>query len=225
MKPHKAEKQIFKGLSPEARRKAAVILETLSGLRTTPEAAEALGVSTNRYYGLEQHALSGLAAACEPRKRGSQTSAEKEQARLRRELGWWKRESERYKALHRALQRTAGIPELANPRGKDKMKRRKPVVRALRAADRLKREEAPAGEAPAAAAEAPLKTGSLKKTPRAGGYQRLRRGDFIAQKERKRIDPDDQGGQKNALAGFLCGRFSGLGVNFSENVKKRRGRR
>jgi hypothetical protein len=145
MSKDKVEKKAFgNGWSREARTRAAVILETLSGLRATPEAAEALGVSPMRYYTLEQSALAGLIAACEPRARGARASQDRELSELRRELNRQRRESERYKAMHRVLQKTAGIPDLSTSRGKDKMKggkRRRPIVRALRAIDRLKREE------------------------------------------------------------------------------------
>jgi len=80
--------------SKEAKRLAAMLLDVLAGLRTPPQAAEALGVSLPRYYQLEDRGLNGMLAACETRPRGRQATAEtdvhrltKENERLKRELG------------------------------------------------------------------------------------------------------------------------------------------
>ncbi len=51
----------------EAQRLAATILEVLAGLRSPPEASQALAVSLPRYYQLEARALEGLVAALAPR--------------------------------------------------------------------------------------------------------------------------------------------------------------
>src|SRR5262249_7411877 len=54
----------------EARQRAALILEVLAGGRTPVQAAQPLAVSLSRYYLLEEKALHGLLAACEPAPRG-----------------------------------------------------------------------------------------------------------------------------------------------------------
>ena len=143
--------------SREAKRMATVILETLSGMRTPTEAAEALGMAASRYYVMETRALDGLIAACEPRPRGPGSSPEKEMEQLRGEVRKQRQECERYKSLHRMSQRSVGIPA-PGPRGKEtgrKRRKRKPVVRALRVIDRLKEntdaptmDTAPRGQTP-----------------------------------------------------------------------------
>ena len=60
--------------SREARRMAALILETLGGLRTASEASEVMGVALVRYYVLEERALEAMIGAMEPRPRGRQRS-------------------------------------------------------------------------------------------------------------------------------------------------------
>ena len=67
-----AERQAALG---SAERRAAVVLEVLAGVRTVPQAAEALGVSVNYYYLLERQALAGLVAGCAPRPRGKPGTA------------------------------------------------------------------------------------------------------------------------------------------------------
>src|SRR5260370_37614406 len=52
--------------SRQAKQRAAAILEVLAGARSPTDAAVALGVSLPRYYLLEEKALAGLLAACEP---------------------------------------------------------------------------------------------------------------------------------------------------------------
>ena len=123
-----------------ARRLCAVILEVLAGVRTPTDAAGVIGVSLPRYYGLEAQALLGLLKACERRARGPRRSPERECERLRRECQRLERESARHQALLRAQGRTVGIPPVAKaktkPEGK-KRRRRRPAVRALRAAKAL----------------------------------------------------------------------------------------
>src|SRR5207245_547202 len=71
--------------SAEAKRLAAAILEVLAGVRTTADAATAVGLSLTRYYQVESRALAGLLQACEPRGQGRQPSAEREVLALRRQ--------------------------------------------------------------------------------------------------------------------------------------------
>src|SRR5207237_2868031 len=77
--------------SGEARRLAAVILEVLAGVCTPASGAQALGIRLPRYYFLEQRAIRGLVAACEPRPTGRTVSSDRPIARLARELAAWRR--------------------------------------------------------------------------------------------------------------------------------------
>lgn len=127
----------------EARQRAAAILEVLAGGRTPRQAAEALAVSLGRYYLLEEKALQGLLAACEPAPRGPTVDPQQQVEALRRECQRWQRECARQQALVRAAQRTIGLAAPAPP-VKDngtKRKPRRPVARALRAAGRLRSAE------------------------------------------------------------------------------------
>jgi hypothetical protein len=124
----------------DARRTAAAVLEVLAGACTPTEAATGLGVSLPRYYLLETRALEGLVAACEPRSKGPGVSPAKELAKAQRECDRLRKEGLRYQSLARVAQRAAGFvapPPKAREAAKGK-RRRKPVVRALVAAARLK---------------------------------------------------------------------------------------
>jgi hypothetical protein len=132
----------------EARCLAAVILEVLAGVQTPASAGQALGIRLPRYYFLEQRAIRGLVSACEPRPKGRTVSSDRQIARLERELAVCRRELGRQQALARAAQRVLGLklaqaPVVGPTNGKGvppgkKSRRRKPVVRALRAARVLK---------------------------------------------------------------------------------------
>jgi hypothetical protein len=125
--------------SDGARRLCALILEVLAGVRSPSDAAGVIGVSLPRYYALEAQALEGLLRACERRPRGPQKTPERECERLRRQVAILEREGARQQALLRAQGRTVGIPapaKSARPEGK-RRRRRRPSVRALRAAKAL----------------------------------------------------------------------------------------
>src|SRR5712691_12970934 len=66
--------------SAEARKRAALILEVLAGVRTPAQAATALGVSLPGYYQWESRGLRGLLAGCESKPRGPGRSLERELA-------------------------------------------------------------------------------------------------------------------------------------------------
>ena len=130
-----------KGGSLEARRVAAAVLEVLAGGLTPTEAAGALGVSVPRYYQLECRALEGLVTGCEPRARGPGKSPDRALAMLTREHERLKRELARSQALARAAQRAVGLSLLhaqKKAEGQPGKRRRRPVIRAFRAAERLK---------------------------------------------------------------------------------------
>jgi len=128
------------GSSP-AKRLAAAILEVLAGLRSPADAAVALGTSVPRYYLLEQRALQGLLAACEPRPKGRLPDETRRSAELERNVSRLQRECLRQQALVRAAQRAVGLspPQAPKPTPAGKRRRsRKPVVRALKAAAALR---------------------------------------------------------------------------------------
>jgi len=133
----------------QAQRRAAVILEVLAGVRSAPEAAEVLKISSNHYYILERKALAGLVAACQPApRRGPPVSAERELEKLRREVDRLRGECQRQAALVRATQRAVGVPlssendsKPKRRRGKaaSKPKRRRREPRGVRAARALRK--------------------------------------------------------------------------------------
>lgn len=143
--------------SNDARQKAYVIIETLSGLRSPSDASALIGVTINRYYQLEWRALQGLVDALEVRPAGRQPSPEATTKRLERERERLERELRRAQALVRVAQRAVGLPT-ATPTPRDapgdgkKRRRRKPKNRTARTLARLRPSD-PAAEA--ATTEAP----------------------------------------------------------------------
>jgi hypothetical protein len=139
----------------EAQRLAAAILEVLAGVRSPSQAAEALGVSLPRYFQLETRAMQALVTGCEPRPRGPGRSADTELIALKRQHERLQRELSRQQTLVRLAQRNIGLappkPAANKPGGKSPKRRRRPVVRALRAAEVLQQrsqEVAPAAGTP-----------------------------------------------------------------------------
>jgi hypothetical protein len=130
----------------EAQRRATAVLEVLAGGRTPNEAAAAVGISPPRYYLLEQRALAGLVAACEPPPAGKRPNAQRRIAELEREVSRLRQECSRQQALVRAAQRTIGLAppapkppaklggKAAGKPGGKKGRSRRPAVRALKAA-------------------------------------------------------------------------------------------
>lgn len=136
--------------SREARQRAAVILDVLAGVCTPAGAAQMLGTSITRYYVLETRLLAALVTACEDRPRGRTRGPEQEIATLKREVERLKQECARKQSLVRAVQRTMGLTlaEAQPLRGKEtRRRRRRPVVRALRAAAALRTTPSESGEA------------------------------------------------------------------------------
>jgi hypothetical protein len=136
------------GVSPEARRQAAAILEVLAGVRTPTEVAQQLAMSLTAYYIMEGRALQGLVAACAPRPRGRVRTPASELAALRRECEQLRRQVARQQALLRVTERTVGLNAAAPPtkadRASPKRRQRKPKARALQAAAVLQEPAAPA---------------------------------------------------------------------------------
>ncbi len=119
-----------------ARRLGVAVLEVLSGVKTPTEASVAVNVSLPRYYALETRALQGLIGALEPRAKGRQRSAAGELAALQKEKSRLERDLVRTQALVRATQRTMGLLTKSSPKGG--RRRRRPTVRALKAATILR---------------------------------------------------------------------------------------
>jgi hypothetical protein len=141
--------------SPAARKQAALILEVLTGMRTTSEASEAMGVSVNRYYQLERRALDGLIGSLEPRRRGRALRSEDRIARLEAERTKLLRDVGRLQALLRAAQRAIGITAPSSSDGSKlggtSKRRRRSAVRGKRVVLALRREaEASAPSVPEA---------------------------------------------------------------------------
>lgn len=137
-------------VSPEAKRRTAVLLEVLAGLRTPQQGAEVLGMSLPGFYQLEDRATLQLQLGCEPKPRGRQATGESKAAALVKEVERLKRDVGRYQALLRLTQRTVGVPPAAPAKAAGRKRNRKPVVRAMRRAERLRAEaEEPAGAEPA----------------------------------------------------------------------------
>jgi hypothetical protein len=135
----------IQGGSREANRIAVAILEVLAGVRSPAEAADALEVSLPRYYLLETRALGGMVAACEPKPQGKQPSPQTRIVALEKELQQARRECARQQALVRVAQRSVGLSAAETPKGKASSqpdrrgrKKRRPAVRALKAADTLR---------------------------------------------------------------------------------------
>jgi len=135
--------------SEEAKRTAAVVLEVMSGEKGPPEAAEALGLSTMRYYVLEERALQGMVVALEPRPKGPRAAspeetvrrAEKERDRMKREVG-------RMQALLRMMRKSVHLREPQAGTRVNGKKRRRPIARVQKMLARLR----PAAAAPVAEA-------------------------------------------------------------------------
>jgi hypothetical protein len=129
------------GVSAEARRQAAAILEVLAGVRTPTEAAQQLAISLTRYYIIEGRALQGLIAACEPRPHGRAGAPAGELAAVRRECEQLRRQAARQQALLRVTERALGLAGAAaapaaraGSKGPKKRRQRRPKARALQAA-------------------------------------------------------------------------------------------
>jgi hypothetical protein len=141
------------GVSAEARRQVAAILEVLAGVRTPTEVAAQLAISLTRYYIIESRALQGLIAASEPRPRGRVRTPAGELAALRRECEQLRRQAARQQALLRVTERTIGLAAPATTSTKVEQKSRKkrprkPRARALLAAAVLREAVAPAAAPP-----------------------------------------------------------------------------
>jgi hypothetical protein len=148
--------------SSQANKLALVILDVLAGARLPSEAAQQAGISLPRYYHLEQRVLDAIVRACEPRPRGKVRSPQRQVEELKRQISRLEQQCARQQALVRAAQRTIGLAPAAKPAAQSKIgrgrtstkpdgskpkRKRRPTVRALKAAKMLRAAEAasPAG--------------------------------------------------------------------------------
>lgn len=122
--------------SDEAKRKAAVFLEAIGGLRTTQSAADELGIALVRYYVLETRMLQAMIDALEPKARGRKRSFEMELAQLREDNKRLEREAMRMQALYRVTQRAVGVKE-DKPARKTKGKKKARRVRRQSRGERI----------------------------------------------------------------------------------------
>jgi hypothetical protein len=127
-------------VSKEAKQRAAMLLDVLAGSRTPPQAAEMLGISLMRYYQWEDRAMNGFLLGCEARPRGRQSNAETQLHALTKENERLKRELARYQSLVRLTQRSVGVLPPAATKESGKKRKRRPAVRALRRAEKLREE-------------------------------------------------------------------------------------
>ena len=107
-----------------------------------------LSVSLPRYYQLEARALEGLVTALGPRPKGKQQSLENRIKLLEKQLEAAHRQCARQQALVRVTQRTLGLTLATRPKstmpehGPNGRKKRRPTVRALKAARTLQSQAA-----------------------------------------------------------------------------------
>ena len=108
--------------SQEAKRKAAVILEAMCGLRTTQSASDELEITMPRYYVLESRMMQAMISALEPRARGRQRTLSAEVEQLRDEKAVLEREVLKLQAMHRVTQRAVGVEDEVGATRKRKKK-------------------------------------------------------------------------------------------------------
>jgi hypothetical protein len=126
----------------QAHRVAIVVLEVLAGGCTPAEAAQRLHVSLPRYYQLETRAVEGLVRGCQPLPMGKQPALATQLAALEKQVQRLQQECARQQALVRTTQRSLAValpPKPVQPVAKPKSKKakRRPTVRALKAAASL----------------------------------------------------------------------------------------
>ena len=117
--------------SEDAKRKVAIFLEAIGGLRTTQSASDELGIALVRYYVLETRMLQAMIDALEPQARGRKRAFEVQLTQLRDENKRLEREVMRLQALYRVTQRAVGVKDpkpkrkVAGSKGKTRRIRRK----------------------------------------------------------------------------------------------------
>lgn len=124
--------------SAEAKKLAVVVLEALAGVRTAVQAAQAAGISAQRYYVLETRSLQAVVRSLEPRKKGRQRGSEERLAEAVKENERLERDLRRTQALLRSAQRVIGVQAAAPHERSGKVagrakRRRRPAARAVKA--------------------------------------------------------------------------------------------
>jgi len=111
----------------EAKSLAAGILEVMSGERGPAEVSEALGISTMRYYALEERAIQGMVKSLEARPRGRKAASPEDAiAKLEKERDRLKRELCRSQALLRVVRKSVRLTELSKPAKKHRSRGSRP---------------------------------------------------------------------------------------------------
>jgi hypothetical protein len=106
--------------SADAKRKAAIILEALTGVRTIQSACMELEIAVPRYYVLEARVLQAMIDALEPRAGRRKRSFEAELKQHVETNQRLEREVMRLQALYRATQRAVGVKDPDKRKSDDK---------------------------------------------------------------------------------------------------------
>jgi hypothetical protein len=149
-KPHGRSRSVkdgpeVKGGSPDARKRAAAVLEVLGGILKPTQAASALSMALSKYYQMEKRALQALISGCEPVPTGRRPKdSGREAEKMRRQIVRLEQDCARYQAIARAAQRTLGLfPPTKEGKDKAGRKARTPCVRSLKIAATLKKDAEP----------------------------------------------------------------------------------
>ena len=143
---------------PDARRRAAAVLEVLAGLRTPQQAADELGISLPTYFNLEIRAMRGLTFACCAQPPGRQQTLAPKLRQAQSRLAELEQQMGRYQALLRTAQRSVGLapPVPVKPPAGARRAPRKPSVRAMRTIKALRQDQPTADEPAVSADTAPV---------------------------------------------------------------------
>lgn len=138
----KSGPKVLKG-SEKAKKLACMIIEVFSGIQSPTSACEALETSLSRYYILETRALQGMIDALEPRNKGPQVTAERENRKLKKEISKLETELQRSQTLVRAMHKSIGIKPAQKRKTKGNgrkilKKKRKNLVRGKRIVSQLR---------------------------------------------------------------------------------------
>ena len=141
--------------SEQARRNAALMLQSLSGACGPLEAARGMGVALARYYQLEARVLQAIVSALEPRRRGRQESAESRERKSVERVRSLERELHRYQALYRTVQKTVGVAPSAASKPEEKNGKKVRRMRKVTRGERVAKSLVDPSAAPTAAAGNP----------------------------------------------------------------------
>jgi len=149
----------------DARKKAALILEVLAGVKRPSDASQVLGATLQAYYAWEAKALQAFVKALEPHGRGPRRRPDTVIAELAREKKRLEQELARKGSFIRMAERAMGFGPLGRPKPdlqKNGRRKRRPDVRAVRAVALLRKPavvtETPSPGGPAAETKAGVKS-------------------------------------------------------------------